>query len=202
MSEPLTPLTELEAINLMLSAALEPPVADTSDTGLTDVSLAVRLLHSCSRDFQGLGWSFNTDKEMPLTRNTAGEIIVPVDALHLDIARSTGRHGVQRGTRLYDTENHTYTWDRDLAVDIVTFLPFADLPSPARSYVATRAARVYQRQQLGNDSVERFTADDEQRAWRAIRRDESRRADRNIFRSGSVARDLNRSASFTNIPTR
>ncbi len=199
---PLTRLSELQAINLLLQAAGEEQVATLEDTGLSDVAAAVERLHDTSRAFQAPGWSFNTDKNYSVTRESNGHLIVPSNALHIDIARNQGRNGVQRGDKLWDTDNHTFVWDRDLQIDVVWFLSFEELPDTARTSIAVRSARMYQREQQGSTSIERFTADDEAKAGRMFKRAENRRADHNIFHAGDMASLQNRTSSYTFIPDR
>jgi hypothetical protein len=194
----LVPTTELEAVNLCLAAIGEAPVASLNVTGLSDVSLATQKVREASRAFQTTGWAFNKDTELLTVRNGSGHLVQPADALHFDISRSEHRHGVIRGGKLWDTDNHTFVWDRDMKCDMIRFLPFDDLPEAARHYLAVRAARMFARGALGASDIERFTADDESRAWAAFRRVENRRADYNVFRNNPL---LDRSSDFVHIPT-
>jgi hypothetical protein len=194
----LVPTTELEAVNLCLSAIGEAPVSTLNVTGLSDVSLATQKVREASRAFQSHGWSFNRDNEMLTARTLDGWLVQPADALSFDISRIECRDGVIRGGKLWDTKNHTFVWDRDLKCDVVRFLAFDDLPEPARYYLAIRAARMFARSALGTTDVERFTADDEQRAWGLFRRTENRVTDRNVFKNNPL---LDRASDFVHIPT-
>jgi hypothetical protein len=55
------PASELEAVNAMLSAVGEAPVASLTGTLPTNVTLARNLLTRTSREVQGKGWRFNTE---------------------------------------------------------------------------------------------------------------------------------------------
>ena len=52
-------LTELDAINLMLSSIGSDPVSDLDETDV-DVANAKRILEDTSRNIQRQGWDFNT----------------------------------------------------------------------------------------------------------------------------------------------
>lgn len=195
----LAPTTELEAVNICLAAIGESPVSSVEVDGLEDASTALQKLREASRAFQGEGWSFNTDHLYPVSRNQDGEIVLPVSALHADISRSEGRNGVWRGGKLWDKENHTFVWDRDMKLDVVWLFPFDSLPELARAYVAVRGARLFARQQLGGEENEKYTKDDEMRAWVRFRQEENRAADRNVFRNNLM---LDRSSQHVYIPDR
>lgn len=195
----LAPTTELEAVNICLAAIGESPVSSVEVDGLEDASSALQKLREASRAFQGEGWSFNSDQLYPVARTVAGEIALPPTALHADISRSEGLNGVWRGGKLWDKDNHTFIWTRDVKLDVIWLLPFDDLPEPARAYIAVRAARLFARQQLGGEETEKYTKDDEMRAWTRWLREENRAADRNVFRNNMM---LDRSSNFVYIPDR
>lgn len=190
----LTPSTELEAVNVILDSIGEAPVAALDVTGLSDAALARTKLAEASRAVQARGWEFNREVEYPMARNLSNEIVVPADALFMDVAKSEYRRGTLRGTRLYDLENRTYAWDRDIKVDMIRLLEFTDLPEAARYYITVRAARLFARAALGSTTVERFTQDDEARAWAELLRMDTRAARRNIY-NGSTGRDLDRASN-------
>jgi len=193
----LFPTTELEAVNLCLAAIGESPVSSTVDTGLADVQGALQKTREASRQLQTRGWSFNRDVEMLTARTVDGFLLQPADALFFGISRVERRIGVVRGGRLWDTDNHTFVWDRDMKCDVIRMLPFDDLPEAARNYVALRAARAFARMAGGSAENERFTADDEQRAWALFRALENRAAKRNVYRNNT---DLDRSSNYVYIP--
>lgn len=60
----LAPMTELEAVNAMLSAIGEAPLpagTDLSTITQADVLMALNLLRNTTRDVQSMGWRFNTE---------------------------------------------------------------------------------------------------------------------------------------------
>ena len=62
MTTRITPTTELEAVNIMLSVIGEAPVNTITGTNSVDVSVAKNVLDETSMSVQGMGWNFNTHK--------------------------------------------------------------------------------------------------------------------------------------------
>lgn len=177
----LVPTSELEAINEMLAAISESPIQSLTDTGLADVAGASQRLRTASRDLQARGWSFNTEKNRLMARSVDGFLLVPSNALQVDISRIECRNGVQRGARMFDTDNNTFVWDRDMKMDLVLFLPFEDLPEHARALILIRACRTFAHTQMPGADTERYTKEDEARALVSFRRIENRIADHNVL---------------------
>lgn len=191
----LTTLTsELEAVNTMLEAAEEAPVASLALAGLYPLDRAKAILSETSRVVQSGGWKFNTEYEFPLTRDGAGLITLPDNAARVDV---DNKHDdvdpVQRGLRLYDSKRHTYTFARDLTATVVFILGWDELPQPARHYITIRAARTLQGRSAVSESAYRYSADDEQCALLALSDHEAEVGDHNMLRDswsvGSVLFD-------------
>ena len=66
MTQSISPLTELEAINQVLVAIGQGPV-DTLDNTNPDVAVVQTTMSQVSRDVQAEGWSFNKQQNYPLT---------------------------------------------------------------------------------------------------------------------------------------
>ena len=154
--------TELEAVNLMLATIGEQEVDALGGT-FNEALIAEGMLHEISREVQSRGWSFNTEQEYPLTV-ASSEIAVPTNTLKV-IVTGEADYIIQRGSRLYNRTDHTYTFTEDVEATIVFFLAFTDLPQSARSYITLRAARKFQAKLLGADSIGKFTDIDENQAW-------------------------------------
>ncbi len=75
------------------------------------------------------------------------------------------------------------------------FLPWEDLPEYVRQYLFIATARTFADQILGDDSLHKFTASDEESAWVAFMDAESRNADLNVLTgSPTVQRVLRKRA--------
>lgn len=158
-------LSELEAVNLMLSTIGEAPVSSLEVSGDLNVAEARQMLYNVSREVQTVGWYFNTDENYSLVRNSSGEIPFPSNVLTLDLSDNNtdlwNLDVTQRGSRLYNRKGNTYAFTQDLTVDLTWFLPWDDLPQAARQYIAIVAARCFQRRFLGDDVAEKVTAAEE-----------------------------------------
>lgn len=191
----LYPTTELDAVNTMLSAIGEAPVNSVEDNGVVDAVMARQILRDTSRSVQARGWHFNTEKNFPLTPTYPDkEIRLPASLLRIDTVMGDSIVDVvQRGSRLYDRRNHTYTFDRPLRVDMVVYLPFEEVPEVARQYITLRASRIFQERTVGSGELSRFASVEEAKALSALHEFESDTADYNILTDNySVARVLER----------
>ena len=63
MTTQITPTTELQAVNTMLSVIGEAPVNSITGTTTVDVSVAKNILDETSMSIQSQGWNFNTNYE-------------------------------------------------------------------------------------------------------------------------------------------
>ena len=186
----LSPTTELEAINTMLSTIGESPVNTVEDTGNVDVVIARQILNSVSREVQARGWHFNTEKDYTITPDSSGYLLLPNTVLRADtVSPDDGTDVVVRGSKLYDRRNHTYTFTGAVKVDMLVLLTFDELPEVARNYITIRASRIFQERVVGSDTLQAFNSQDEARALVSLMDYESDTADLNILSdSYSVSR--------------
>ena len=188
--------TELEAINIMLSTIGESPVNSLGEVpGVVDAVVANSVLKEVSTAVQEEGWHFNIEKKFVLTPDFVNkEIQVPGNCIQCDASGQDSEMDVcVRGNRLYDRDNHTFTFDKSVTVDMVLVLPFEELPQAARHYITIRAARVYQQRVVGSETLGNFTEKDEARARAGLRKFEADTADYNILKgSWGVIRILDR----------
>lgn len=190
MADTLT--TELEAVNIMLQAVGESPVAALSGTLPIDVSIARAILTETRRRVLMLGWDVNTENEVRLSLDVDGNAVIPSNALKVKVSESASGGStvtcVQRGARLYDKKNHTYVFAAAPAIDIVYLLTWDELPEQARAYIALKAARIYQQRTIGSPELSGYTSADEMEALVAWREADSDSAHYNIFNNADGAR--------------
>ncbi len=75
-----------------------------------------------------MGWHFNTEYGKSFAEDTNGEIPLGSDILRADATlEANSKDLVQRGLRMYDRKNHTFTISTDVKLDIVAKLTFEDL---------------------------------------------------------------------------
>ena len=188
-----TVTTKLEAINTMLTAIGESPVNTITSSTTTDVSIAIQILDNVSREVQSVGWHFNTDTNYLLAKNTSNQIVLPSNCLRVDNSnKDADLDLVERGRKLWDRENHTYTITKDIRVNITWFLEFTELPETARRYITIRAARIFQDRMLASETLHTFHQVDELTALSALKEHEGDTRDHSIFDNYSTYRVIDR----------
>ena len=188
----MTPLTELEAVNIMLSAIGETPV-NSLTSGLVEAELAETILGQVSRSVQTQGWSFNRDIGVELSANNNGEVPLPNNVLSADsLNLYNSKNLIQRGQKFWDRKELTYIINESVKADLVYELTFTDLPPIARSYITVRAARIFQDRIVGADTLHGFQKIDEDQALIALKDAEAEMQDHNIFNNFDVFRVIDR----------
>jgi hypothetical protein len=190
-----TKTTRLDAINTMLGTIGEAPVETLDGSVPVDVQTAKSVLAEVLKEVLSQGWHFNTENDYPLTRTAEGKIIVPSNAVHVDLNDDIYRNELDviiRGQYLYDRKNHTYIFEKDLNVTIIQLFDFEELPELVRNYIKLRAARVFQGRILGSDIAAREASVGELMSLVAMKQDEDAQADRSVFDNYSVYRVLDR----------
>lgn len=186
---PVIASTELDAINTMLTTIGESPVNSIS-ASTADTRIAQLILQEVDRATQIKGWNWNTEKDVPLTRNGSNQIVLSANVVRVDVSRSEypSVEVVQRGNKLWDKKNKTFTFTADLKGEVVYLLPFTDLPEQARYYIVVRSARLFQQRMIGDATGSAFSAEEETTAYMALNDSEDETADHNIFNNYDVAK--------------
>ena len=173
--------TELEAVNVMLSAIGEAPVNSLS-SGLIEAEIAESILNTIDREVQSMGWHFNTDLNRSFAQDTLGQIILPTDILRADATlKADAPNLVQRGLKMYDRANHTFVVGAPANLDVVVQLLFDDVPEPAKRYMVLRATRVFQDRVVGSGTLHDFQQRDEAEALIQLKDFDKSADDHNIF---------------------
>ena len=194
----LSPTTELEAVNTMLTSIGEQPIQNLDDlAGLTDASIARQILSNVSRAVQSRGWVFNTDLDKVMIPNLEGEIVLNDTILRVDTTtrmRDPDNDIVERGRKLYDRQTNSPKFEEGtkVKVNLIIYLNFKDLPEPARRYISIRAARIFHDRVVGSGELHRFYQEDEMQAWATLIEYEGDTADYNIFDNYDVYRVVDR----------
>lgn len=185
MATQITPTTELQTVNQMLSVIGEAPVNAITGTVTTDVSVAKNILDETSMSIQSMGWNFNTHYAYVLTRNTDNKVPLPSNCVQADAsAQYRFRNLVIRNGFLYDMDNHTDVFGTNTTlptVDLVLVQQFEQLPEYARQYIAAKSARRFASRYIGDKGITELAGNDEQEALAAFRQADSRSADANIL---------------------
>jgi hypothetical protein len=174
--------TELEALNLMLTAADEDPVQTATQAGHLPLSIAKGVLNDFSRVVQSLGWAFNTERDFPLPRDVTGRVTLSPNTLSADVNDIySDIDPIQRGLSLYDKKNHTPIFTKDLLATVILLLPWDELPQAVRYYISIRASRVFQVRMQAGEGVFKYSEQDEFAALVALQSFEADTGDANFL---------------------
>lgn len=182
-------MTRLEAVNVMLAAIGESPVDTLAVTGLIDVSIAQTILDNTTREVLMRGWWFNREYDYPLAKDVNDEFVLGATVLSADSStKSAHLDVVERGGKMYDRYKHSYTFPDDdtLYMDVVWSLDFTECPQAARWYITVRAARIFQSDHVGSDTIHKYTSDHEKEALSYMQQAESNAEDFNIMQGYST----------------
>jgi hypothetical protein len=164
-------MTELEAVNILLSVIGESPVDSLSSTSANEIiesTVARRVLSEVSRDVQAEGWSWNTDRNVALTKNSSNGFTLPSNQLRATFSSSLypGMQLTCRGNRVYDRDKQSFTFsETTLTVsELVTQLDWDDLPHQAQQYATIRASRIFAGRFVNSNAIYAYTTEDEQYA--------------------------------------
>jgi hypothetical protein len=188
MTKP-TKMTELEAVNVLLTTIGEAPVNTLTGNQVTDVTIARQVLNEVSREVQSQGWYFNTENGVKLTPDNNKHILPPADTARID---SKDYNIVIREDKLFDLDDFTYEFGGSIKVNIVYYQDFTVLPDAAKRYIAARAARIYADRLLNSETIHAMTSKDERQALVDLRQFEEETADYTMMDSYAVSRITNR----------
>lgn len=184
----LNPMTELDAVNMMLISIGQTPVNTLAVSGIRDVAIASTILQNTSREVQNQGWSFNSESDYEMVPDGSDNIIVPTAAFFVDPVYATHNYVVRSNSgtlMLYDLTDKTFTITvNPLKVDVVWFYDFDEIPQHARNYIAVRAARRFQAYSVGSQILHQYTSEDEKIALLLMKKVDARSSDRNILNTG------------------
>jgi hypothetical protein len=185
-----SPLSELEAVNIMLSVIGEAPVNSLEGVSTNDVIQATSILNEISREIQSMGWHFNSERDYPLVPDINGEIILASNMVRVDTDTHPEYDVVQRGNRLYDKLTHSFQFGKTLKAEIIFLLPFEEIPQVARQYITIRAARIFQDRMVSSEVLHGFSEADERKALSDLKEAEGDTGDPRIFDHYDAARPL------------
>tara|TARA_R110002153_G_scaffold188816_1_gene341697 strand:- start:365 stop:958 length:594 start_codon:yes stop_codon:yes gene_type:complete len=191
MTTPST-MTELEAVNVLLTTIGEQPVNTLIGNQVTDVKIAEQIINEVSREVQSQGWHFNTEDRVPLAPDNNNEINIPATAARIDLEDT---NVTVRGGKLYNLTDRTYTFDTTAYAVIVYYQDFLELPDPAKRYITVRASRIYSDRMINSETMHKLLSRDEQKALTDLKEFEGDTGDFNMMDSYSVSRVMNRNNS-------
>ena len=183
-------MTELEAVNTLLSVIGEAPIDKLSDTTvneITDASLARRTLTEVRRDVQAEGWTWNTQFGVTVVPDAGNRFNLSANTLAITFYPDAypARQYVQRGLKVYDRIKQKFDFGDE--VDQITIseqvlnLDWDELPHQAQQYIAIRSARLYADRYVNSNAIFVYTSGDEEYARAMLIRSEERHQDSNLL---------------------
>ena len=176
------PMTELDAVNLLLAAVGEAAVSSLETATTVDVTQAKNLISNINREVQQKGWHFNTEWDVVLSVDSDSRIPLGTSVLSVySPTKLTTIRGREGSPFLYDLDNNTFIWTTAINDAVtITLLDFEDIPQTARQYITTKAARVFQEEIIGQVSAETVNRQEEAEAYADLLDDEGERSGFNV----------------------
>ena len=176
------PITELDAVNILLAAVGEAAVSSLETATTVDVTQAKNLISNINREVQQKGWHFNTEWDVVLSLDSDSRIPLGTSVLSdYSPTKLTTIRGREGSPFLYDLDNNTFIWTTSINDAVtITLLDFEDIPQTARQYITTKAARVFQEEIIGQVSAETVNRQEEAEAYADLLDDEGERSGFNV----------------------
>ena len=145
---------ELPAINQILTSCGQAPVTTLDQTN-PEVAIAYATLLQVSREVQSEGWTFNKEYHYEFTKDDNDEILIPNNVIQIKLTENSQNmtyDAVRRQGKLYDRQNHRYTWEYSpIECDITWEFDWVDLPEPIQNYITARASTLVSGRIVGDD---------------------------------------------------
>jgi len=188
MATQITPTTELQSVNIMLSTIGEAPVNSITGTTTVDVSTAINILNETSMSIQSQGWNFNTHINYnSLSLDSNGKVPLPSNCVKADANHSYRylNYTIRNGY-LYDMDNHTDIFtSAPASVDLVLVQQLSHCPEYARQYITMKAARRFASRFIGDKEITQLIGQDENEALMAFHQADSQESDINMLEGDS-----------------
>lgn len=172
-------MTELDAINRMLSWIGEIPVTTISSVDVS--SRAQSVLAQYSKRIQSRGLTSNKRFEVTYTADGSGFIDVG-SALRADPSDRSVNY-VQRGVKLYDVENSTdvFPVGKEVSLDVVDYLAWDALPPVTQEYIVAKATPEFIMIEIGDRDLYASASDQARAAEIEFLRYELKVSDANML---------------------
>lgn len=180
----------LQAVNVLLEGIGEQPVSSLENEQVGDARTAERTLLEFHKDGQLKGWCWNTEQDYEFVKNAVtNQIVVPENIARFspDPYAYAGRFQL-RGQTVYDKLKRTSVLEASITsiwADVVWLLPWDQVPETYNRWTTIRSARVFAARVLGDDSLVRYTLQDERDAQTALERIEQQSDQPNML-TGSL----------------
>ena len=174
-------LTELEAMNKILSVTGDAPVSNINST-YEQAVVARRILLEVSKEKQAKGYWFNELDDLLILKDSNGEVNLPTETIRCDIRDDYG-YLVQRGLKIFNKKTNTYTINSDLYVHLVTELVWTLLPQSFREMVVAYASLRFNAEYFGSPSLAQSIQNDIFQKDMDLQKEDIDNRDLNMLRS-------------------
>ena len=144
---------ELPAINQILTSCGQAPVTTLDQTN-PEVAIAYATLLQVSREVQSEGWTFNKEYHYEFNKDNNNEILIPNNVIQIKLSENAQNRpydAVRRSGKLYDRQNHRYTWEYSpIECDVTWEFDWVDLPEPIQNSIVARAATIVSQRIVGD----------------------------------------------------
>lgn len=182
----ITAITELDAVNEMLSVIGESPVNTLENLQNIDAINALRILRAINRQEQARGWSFNIISEHTLNPDTYTKRIKWADN-YLYLKGNNGEKLIKNGEYIKDLSTGDTTFNSSITAEVILLVPFEEMPEPMRSYIVAKAAFNFQTRFLGASDLTSITQTSVQEAWMRLQEYEMDNNTYNMLDNTSVS---------------
>lgn len=179
----ITPLTELDAINEIMSSIGEDGIVTLEEVSSNvDATTAQRMLEIINRETQQKGWDFNTFTSATFTPdNNTGKIRWDDSLLRV------GNTYRNRSGYFFDVSNDTDVFSEAITISNgVRLIPFEEMPDVFRRYVTLKAALAFASRYLGDADLEQNLAMELQQSYADMMTYEMETQKPNIFSNTSI----------------
>lgn len=176
----ITPSTELDAVNEILSTVGQNPLDSLDAEQNVDAINAQRILNQVSIEIQSRGYNFNTLNDVTLQEDRVS-LKVAFSKNYIRVF-STDYKLINRDGYFYDITSDTNRFPGGLTItELVKKMEFKELPTVFRKYITVRAARIFQMRYLTAKEIDTHLQIEEQSAYGDIVDYELMTGDYNIF---------------------
>lgn len=177
-------ISELDAVNKIIAISGDSPV-QTLDDEYIQAKLARQILTRASRDIQAMGWWFNEDESVVLTPDVNGYITLAPNVISC-LSNNDSGEIIQRGNRMYDRANRSYTFTAAISADVVIALEWSELPQTARAHIVAAACEVYNNDFFGAQDIKKTLEDDKSTTFVFLKKADVESRDTNLLKTSRI----------------
>ena len=180
-----TAITELDAVNEMLSVIGESPINTLENLQNIDAINALRILRLVNRQEQARGWSFNIINSLTLNPDVLTKKIRWQDN-YLFLKGSNGEKLIRNGEYVKDLANDTINFEDPVTCEAILLVPFEEMPDPMRSYIIAKASLAFQTRYFNAPELTQITAQTLNECWMRLQEYEMTNNNYNMLENSDV----------------